>query len=191
MRGVLQRRRVSHSRPAPSLAPPRGPTALLFASGRELLLRLVTLVCFAPVPLTIWLLSLAPRAEWEAALGPGAWWVGPASLVALSLVLPGALLWLHDRYVLRLVRCSEGLRLTTFLVWGRRTRVLAASELKSAAVQFAEGRLATGVAPVVNAPSLQLQLPGGRRLIFDAQGDAPEGWEAIYALGRQASPAAK
>ena len=148
------------------------------------MLRFVTLVSIAPIPLTVWLVALAPRAEWEnTRLGAGAWWILPAGLIALSCVLPAALFFLHGRYVLSLAEDEKGgLRLVTFLVWGRRTTIMPATLLRGATTRHDEGRLVTGVSVSVNAPSTTLVARDGRRLIFDRQGEAPAGWDAIERL---------
>ena len=134
--------------------------------------------------IAVWLISLAPRSEWESSpFGPAAWWLMPALLVAISCILPAALFFLHGRYVLELKRAPDGgWVLTTFLVWGRRRRLLPADALKGAKAEHDDGRLVTGLAPTVNAPSLTLTPREGSRLIFDQQGDAPQGWEAIERL---------
>jgi len=97
---------------------------VLYDSGREWLLRAVTGVSFLPVGLAAWLLPLAPREEWtQAPLGGIAWWLLPAGLVLLTLMLPASLFFLHRRYLLRLTLDADGqLTVTTFLVWGRRSR---------------------------------------------------------------------
>ena len=97
---------------------------MLYDSGREWLLRAVAGVSFLPVGLAAWLLPLAPREEWaQAPLGGIAWWLLPAGLTLLTLVLPASLFLLHRRYLLRLTLDADGqLTVTTFLVWGRHTR---------------------------------------------------------------------
>lgn len=126
---------------------------LLYESPRERLLRLVTLVCSLPVAVAAWLIPLAPREEWaRAPLGDLAWWLWPAGLIGLALVLPASLWLLHERYVLRLtLERDDALLLTTFLLWGRRTK-------RYTIAQF-----------------------NGRRLIFDPAGDAPHGMEFAVA----------
>ena len=155
---------------------------LLFYSDREPTLRFATLACFTPVPLTTWLVSLGTRAEWQKDAGVLPWWLLPTGLVVFSLVLPAAICWLHDAYVLRLEHAGPRVRVTTFLLWGRRTHDLSLDELLKSTTTYDEGRFAHGAGPIVNAPSVRFRLPGGRRLIFDAQGDAPAGWPALYAL---------
>lgn len=158
---------------------------LLFNSSRGVVLHGVTAVACAPVPLTLWLISGAPRAEWEAPLGPTWWWLIPSGLIALTLVLPVAMFWLHDRYVFRLERSGNVIRLTTFLLWGRRTRELSMTRFAAAEVQYIDGEADYGTAPSVKAPYIRMKLRDGSSLIFDAAGDAPAGWDAIHRLGRQ------
>ncbi|MEO6992979.1 MAG: hypothetical protein ABI273_05095 [Lacunisphaera sp.] len=155
---------------------------LLFNSSRRALLHGVTVLVCAPVPFAWWLIARAPRAEWDVPLGPNAWWVIPAGLIALTLVLPFTVYWLHDRYVLRLERSGEIIRLTTFLLWGRRVR-----ELPIAAFAGAEGKDVEGKSDYgrvsVNAPYFFAKLRDGRTLILDAAGAAPEGWHPLHQLG--------
>lgn len=134
------------------MTPPAAqPVVLLYRSSQEIMLRVTTVVCLAPVPGVAWLIARAPRAEWEKTpFGPNLWWLIPAGLMLLSLVLPAAVAWLHDRYALRLERTPDGrLMLVTFLLWGRRTRQL-------------DPALLVGLDDLS-----QLRLPNGRRLIFD------------------------
>jgi hypothetical protein len=160
---------------------------VLYISPREGLLRWITGVCVVPVPLVVWLVSLAPRAEWETTpLGAAAWWVLPAGLIALSGVMPAAMFFLHGRYVLRLERgVDDELRLTTFLVWGRRTVVFTQGSLAGARMAHDEGRFSTGAGVSVNAPSVTVSMLDGRKLIFDEQGEAPHGWHAIEELTKR------
>lgn len=155
---------------------------VLFLSSRLTTLRVVTLVACLPVPLNAWLIASASRSEWVDEAGAFWWWLIPVGLVAVTLVMPAAMFLLHNRYVLRLERSADQLRLTTFLLWGRRTVELPISAFKTAHVRHDAGQAAYGRGPVVNAPSLQARLPDGRRLIFDAGGEAPEGWPAVYAI---------
>jgi hypothetical protein len=157
---------------------------LLFKSSRGPLLYGVTVVTYAPVPFGLWFISRAPRAEWEAPLGPTWWWLIPAGLMGLTLVLPITMFWLHDRYVLRLEQKGDIFRLTTFLLWGRRTRELSKATFASAEVRYVEGEADYGGSPSVDAPYIRMKLRDGRGLIFDAAGEAPGGWDAIYKLGR-------
>lgn len=102
----------------------RSDSLLLYESRREGLLRAVSVVCCLPTIIAAWLIPLAPRAEWaQAPLGGVAWWLLPAALGLFTLVLPASLFLLHGRYVLRLdLDPDDQLTLTTFLLWGRRTR---------------------------------------------------------------------
>jgi len=163
---------------------PQPPHTVLFHSDRAVTLHWVALVAWLPVPLTAWLLSLPmPSGQgWASTpLGPGLWWLIPALLAMLAVVLPAATFLLHDRYVLRLVSTPDGsYRLTTWLLWGRRTRVLTTKALADAQFVSVAGDYgeATGSA---DAPYVRVRLPSGRRLILDAQGDAPFGWDAVEA----------
>jgi hypothetical protein len=155
---------------------------LLFHSARATTLHVVGVVCALPVPLTAWLLTRTPRTEWAEQTGPTWWWIIPAALIAVGLVLPAAMLWLHDRYVLRLERTGDTIRLTTFLLWGQRIRELPVASFAGATVRHDPGQVQTGLSPTVNAPSLQMRMRDGKRLIFDFSGDAPVGWPAVFEL---------
>jgi len=154
---------------------------VLFDSTREGLLRWVTVIGLLPLPLTAWLISRVERSEWEnAPFGPDVWWLLPTLLLALSSALPAGLFYLHGRYVLRLERTADGfLRLTTFLVWGRRTRLLPSNYFENAHGQEDEGRYENTLSVPVHAPSLRVTPRDGRPLIFDRQGEAPQGWHII------------
>ncbi len=144
-----------------------------FRSQRNLTLRFVTLVCAAPVPLTVWLLTLAPAEEWrEGPFGPALWWLLPAFLLALAAALPASLLLLHDRYVLALEQLAQNRwRLTTFVLWGVRRRELDYDPLQSAKIRYVPGTFDSMWAPSVDAPYLNVTCSDGRRLIFDMQGE--------------------
>lgn len=102
----------------------RATSLLLYESSREWLLRAVIAVCFIPTAIAAWLIPLAPREEWmQAPLGGIAWWLLPAMLILLTLVMPASLFLIHGRYVLRLsLQPDDSLEVTTFLLWGRRTK---------------------------------------------------------------------
>lgn len=107
----------------------------------------------------------------------------PAFLLSFSCALPAGLFFLHGRYVLRLERATDGsLRLITFLVWGRRTRTLPADYFKNAHRREDEGRFESADSISVHAPSLRVSPRAGRPLIFDRQGEAPQGWRLIDQL---------
>ena len=147
----------------------------LFVSRRAWLLRAITLLLFAQVGFVLWLLSLPPRAEWPAPLGANSWWLIPGALLALSCVLPGALVWLHGRYVLRLEADGVNVRATVFVLWGSRARAIERGRLTRARFGVMSGNAI--------APALRLQLPAENiDWIFDAQGDFPESEEAIAEL---------
>ncbi|MGH8018558.1 MAG: hypothetical protein ACREIA_09745 [Opitutaceae bacterium] len=142
---------------------------VLYHSRREGRLRLLTLCCFAVVPLVAWPVLRAPRAEWEQALGPALWWLFPSAFIALSLALPAAMFFLHDRYVLRLeAAAGGGMRLVTFLVWGRRTRELPAGSFAKATVRQQTDRYSKWIS--VDLPGPSGAMARGLKLIFDAGG---------------------
>jgi len=128
---------------------------LLYVSDRLWLLRLAGFASMVPLTVGVGLLTLAPRSEWERApFGHVAWWLFPAGVIALTLLLPGAMLWVHDRYVTRVVFESDGrLRVTTFVLWGQRTRRYKAEEVAA------------------------------RRFLLDRSGTAPMGFDTLAALG--------
>ncbi len=165
--------------------PPREPI-VVFRSDRQLTLRFVTLVCLIPVPLTTWLLTLPPTWD-DTPFGPLFWWVLPLCGLALAATLPASLFLLHDRYVIQLERLPTGLwRLQTFLLWGQRTRELDLDAMIGAQLREHEGRFDATEVPSVNAPWLEAKLVTGKQLIFDRQGSAPQGWEALRGvLGRE------
>lgn len=154
---------------------------LLFNSSKRAVLHAVSAVAFVPAPVIAWLIVRAPRTEWEALFGATWWWLVPAGLIGLALVLPAAMFWLHDRYVLRLERSGEVIRLTTFLLWGRRVRELPLAFFAAAEGRYIEGKSDYGSVSV-NAPYWLTRLRDGRRLILDATGDAPEGWQVLRRL---------
>lgn len=157
---------------------------VFFRSDRLGSLRFATLVCAVPVPMTLWLLSLSPVEDWRGnPFGPALWWLIPALLVALSLVLPASMFLLHNRYVMRLERTPAGqLRVTTFLVWGLRTREVASKDLAVGELEEEEGRWDSLWTPSVNAPFLRVRLRAGGQWIFDQQCEAPHGWDALRGL---------
>lgn len=138
--------------PALSLRRERG---LLYVSRRLRLLRLAEFASAVPLAVCLGLLVLAPQAEWERApLGEVAWWLFPAGVILLTLVLPCTMLWVHDRYVTRVVFESDGrLRVTTFVLWGQRTQRYKAEEIPQ------------------------------RRFLLDRCGTAPMGFDILKALG--------
>jgi len=138
--------------PARNVRSDRGTIYLAQTGGR---LRLVTLACWAPVGICAWLVTFMPRETWaRAALGDVAWWILPAMLLALSLLLPAALIPWHGRRVMRVVLERDGqLRVTTFRMWGRRTERLRPQEIAA------------------------------RRFRLDRAGEAPLGFEALVVLG--------
>ena len=154
---------------------------LLFNSPRRGVLHAVSAVAFLPVPVTLWLIARAPRTEWEALFGPTWWWLVPAGLIGLTLILPAAMFWLHDRYVLRIERGGEIIRLTTFLLWGKRVRELPLEYFAATEGRYIEGKSDYGSVSV-NAPYLLTTMRDGRRLILDTTGEAPVGWQVLYRL---------
>ena len=138
--------------PALSFRRERG---LLYVSRRLWVLRLAAFASVVPLAVCLVLLLVAPRAEWERApFGHVAWWVFPAAITALTLLLPVAMLWLHDRYVTRVVFEPDGrLRVTTFVLWGQRTQRYKSEEVVA------------------------------RRFLLDRSGTAPMGFDTLKALG--------
>lgn len=177
-------------RGAPPAKPASEPSSpLIYVSDRSATLRFAALVCAVPVPLTIWLLSLGPRGAVVAAAAPAPSWLLPVLLVALSAVLPGAMCFLHGRYVLRMERTQDGgARMTTWLLWGQRTEEWPLAELRGTSVLAHQGRFESRRTVSVNAPYLMARLPSGKRLILDQQGDAPHGWDAVYGVFRLQRP---
>ena len=169
---------------------PKPPTNVFFHSTRDLTLRFVTFVTFGPVPFLLWLLTLPPTDGWDdSPVGPTLWWLLPVFLVALILAMPLAMLLLHDRYVLHLERDEVGTwRLTTWMLWGRRTRVLTSAELSGADLKHEAGEFDSRLTVSVDAPYLRVRLASGKRLIFDAQCEAPHGWDAIEGLFARRQP---
>lgn len=138
--------------PALSLRRERG---LLYVSRRLWLIRLAELASVVPLVVCLWLLAVAPQAEWRhAPLGQIAWWLFPSVVIVLTLLLPCAMLWVHDRYVTRVVFEPDGrLRVTTFVLWGQRTERYKAEEIPH------------------------------RRFLLDRCGTAPMGFDTLAALG--------
>lgn len=155
-------------------------------------LRFVSVVALLPIPLTAGLMSLEvpPDQGWETSpLGPTLWWVIPLFLIALTLVLPASMFLLHDRYVLDFVRTEAGKwQVTTWLLWGRRTREFTSEQLAESQLVNKVGRFDSRLTVSVNAPYTRVRLPSGQRLIFDAQGEAPHGWETLEAVFRARQP---
>lgn len=146
--------RAAQVDPKPVLSS-RRERGLLYVSRRLGLLRLAAFASLVPLAVCLVLLVLAPRAEWERApFGHVAWWVFPAAVTALTSLLPAAMLWMHDRYVTRVVFESDGrLRVTTFVFWGQRTRRYKSEEIAA------------------------------RRFLLDRSGTAPLGFDTLAALG--------
>jgi hypothetical protein len=138
--------------PARNVRSARGTIYLAQTEGK---LRLVTLACWAPVAICAWLVTVTPREAWaRAALGDVAWWILPAILLVLALLLPVALIPWHGRRVMRVVLERDGqLRVTTFRMWGPRTEKLQPQEIAA------------------------------RRFRLDRAGEAPLGFEALVVLG--------
>lgn len=134
-----------------------------YVSEREGRLRLAILAGFAPLPVTLFLLTQAPAEFWPTPWGGAGWWLLPSLLTLLSVVLPWLVCRWHDCYVLRLERTPDGRWLiTTLLLWGLRTREMTSAEFE---------RVGQNV-----------RTRDGRVLIFDRRGEVPLGWEAIRAL---------
>lgn len=146
---------------------------LLYFSPRAPVLRAVAALVFLVAAGTIWAVTLPPRAGWEEPLGPGRWWVIPAGLVSLSLVLPVTMAWLHGRYVLRLEATDRQLLVTTFLLWGTRTQTVDRHTPPGARVT-AEGRRV--LAFCLRQPA------AGIDWWFDFHGEFPSGVTAITEL---------
>jgi hypothetical protein len=138
--------------PALSFRRERG---LLYVSRRVWLLRLAALASVVPLAVCLCLLVLAPQAEWaRAPFGHVAWWLFPAAVTVLTLLLPAAMLSVHDRYVTRVVFEPDGrLRVTTFVLWGQRTQRYKTDEIVA------------------------------RRFLLDRSGTAPMGFDTLGALG--------
>lgn len=155
---------------------------LLFVSRRIFLLRAVTGLLIGQIALVAWLVSLAPAAEWRRTLGETFWWAVPAALVGLSLVLPLALCWLHDRYVLQLETTADAVCLTTFLLWGSRDRVLRRDALTTALTsEISDTREGTGA--TAGGAALRIRLLAQRLdLVFDREGEFPKGEDRILEL---------
>lgn len=133
--------------------------------------------------MTVWLLSLGTRAEWSPEVPGLPWLVLPVGLMAISLVMPAAILWLHDRYGLRAERDERTVYLTTFLIWGQRNRAMDVSAFRHAkSAMILDGEYGGDGSLVVRAPALRIHLASGDRRIFDSSGDAPLGWDALDAL---------
>lgn len=134
-----------------------------YVSEREGRLRLAILAAFAPLPVTLFLLTKAPAEFWPTPWGGAGWWWLPSLLIALSVAAPWIVSRWHDGYVLRLDRTPDGRWLvTTLLLWGLRTREMSSAEFVRAGAN--------------------VRTRDGRVLIFDRHGEAPLGWEAIRAL---------
>ncbi len=175
----------------PQRRPPPAPVVeardpVVFRSGRAATLHWVTLVAALPTALTVVLLArpMPPGQGWEASpLGPALWWVIPTLLCGLALALPGAMVLLHDRYVLRLERTeAASWRLTTWLLWGRRVREVPTDALTGAQSRYEDGRFRSRRGVDVDAPYLKVQLASGKRLIFDVQAEASNSRAALEAL---------
>ncbi len=175
------------SRKKRSLRFPDTEDGVLYESAREGRLRLLVLFCFASGLLLVWFILRAPRAEWEGtSLGPELWWLFPTALVALSLALPGAMFYLHDRYVLRLEKdAAGGLRLVTFLVWGRRARELPGKSFADATVRHRADRYSSWIAVTIHEPSMRPESPRRLKLIFDTGRDSRRVGAVIDRLRRR------
>jgi hypothetical protein len=167
----------------PSPQTPLVRTNVYYRSGRARTLRGVTLIAWLPVPLTAWLLSRPVPATqgWDTSpLGPKLWWMIPLLLLTLTLVLPAAMFLLHDRYVLAMERQDDGRwQVTTWLLWGQKTREFTSDALAGATLVDEAGTFQSVWTVSVHAPYLRVRLSSGKRLIFDAQGEVPNGWPAL------------
>lgn len=147
---------------------------VLYVSPRLRLLRAVSLFAFLVAGAAIWAVTVPSKLEWAEGLGPDFWWMVPGALIALSLVLPAALAWLHGRYVLELVTDGERVHARLFLLWGSRTRTLAVDALAGARVT---GSVETA------APAWRARLSAvGVDWLFDAHGQFPDGEAALLEL---------
>lgn len=153
---------------------------VLYRSGRSRTLWLLLAVSLAPLALVTWLLTLPSEARLLQELGSAtavlAW---KAGLLLLSSTLFWPMLWLSGRYVTEVRRVGPGrLRVRVWTLLGCR-----AQEWTGAGDggEVHEGRLALPDAPLVDAPWRGFRTPGGRRLVVDAQGDFPQGEDALTA----------
>ncbi len=151
---------------------PHAVPRILYLSRRAGLLRLVAVLVTTQAALTLWLVTLPPRTDWPAPLGGGSWWLLPSGLVALSLVLPGAMVWLHGRYVIRIEEVDATLQVTLFTWWGERQQSVSLKRLA--------GADKWEVAPFGTAPGCRLRLPAEKvDWLIDRQGEFPEGEDSF------------
>lgn len=164
----------------PSSSAPR----VLFVSKRIFLLRGITALLVGQVALVCWLVSLAPEAEWRDALGETFWWMLPAGLIGLSLILPLSLFWLHGRYVLRLEMAEDNVLITTFLLWGRRKQVWDRHRLSAALVSEIPAGTRREVGEFAAGTALRFRLPSEKiDIVFDRQSsEFPEGEDRVVEL---------
>lgn len=100
---------------------------LLYVSRQEVWVRLLIASGGLLAAASAWLLVLPP---WSFARGSAAVWALPVLFAVLLLTIPALVLLFHDRYVLRIVIEADGrLRITTLLLWGRRTHWLRPREI--------------------------------------------------------------
>lgn len=135
----------------------------------------MALFVFAVPCFTLWLVSKPPASEWREALGATFWWALPVGLVGLTLVLPGAMIWLHGRYVLRLEIEGREVRATLFALWGTSGQMIERDRLAAAGCDVID--------PDEAAPAWRVRLPAEKiDWLFDLQGEFPEGAEAVAEL---------
>jgi hypothetical protein len=160
-----------------------GAARVVFVSGRVALLRAITWLMVVQIGGIAWLLSLAPKSEWEVALGEDLWWTVPAGLIAFGLVLPAAVIWLHDRYVVRMEVAGGTVVIQTFLLWGTRRREWDGSTLQTAVASEISGGTRVAAGKFGPGAAIRFRLPSHRfDLIVDRAGDFPEGEGALVEL---------
>jgi hypothetical protein len=152
------------------------PPTLLYCSRRGRLLWALVFVTLAPVPVSAWLVTLPAEAHLLAEFSSQrAVWLWQAGMVLLGSTLFWPLLWLSGRYVTRVERTADGVRLQLWTLRGTRTeewRRLDGGE-------HHPGR-SHGIPGVqVTAPWTGFCTPSGKTLVVDEQGEFPQGEAAL------------
>lgn len=161
---------------------------ILFTSDRSGLLWFFWILALALLVFIMWLVSLMPHEEMIRSFGSvrgGRIFQAALTLVGSVFVWP--MLWISGRYVERIERLeNDVLKIQTWTIFGSKTKTWPESAWKNAQKKYHDGQLKLDDREV-NAPWFSARPEGGKKLVIDAQGEFPDGEDALMEIIAPAS----
>lgn len=154
--------------------------ALLYTSGRTVLLWFLLLIAVSLLAIVTWLASLLPHEEMVRSFGSVAGGrIFQAGLVLISSIFVWPMVWISGRYIIRVEKRNESaVIIHMWTIFGVRIKVWPIEAWSGSHSHYNHGQFEADDRKV-DAPWRSVKPAGGKKMIIDMQGDFPYGEDAL------------